>query len=133
MDLKCKRVSPVIILSKLHKEKRMATITKWIEDQHCWELTTFSDGKRLSLNGPDDWSSYIRKSQKLYCTKRQCGGGSILVWILVLSSGLLCNWIVKGNLNSDKYIELLQTTAVPIMKLNCGEDILIQEDNSTGS
>ena len=101
----------------------MATITKWIEDQHCWELTAFSDEKRFSLDRPDDWRSYIRKSQKLNRNMRQCGGGSILVWILVLPSGLLGYRIVEDNLNSDKYIELLQITAVPIMKLNYREDI----------
>jgi len=123
MDLKYKRASQVIILSKLHKEKRMPTITKWIEDQHCWELAVFSDKKRFSLDGPDYWRSYIWKSLKLYRTKRQCGGWSILVWILVLPSDLLSYRIVEGNLNFDKYTELLQTTAVSIMKLNYGEDI----------
>jgi len=59
MDLKYKRASSVIILSKLHKVKRMATITKWIEDQHCLKLTAFSNEKRFSLDGPDDWRSDI--------------------------------------------------------------------------
>ena len=93
-------------------------------------MTAFSDEKQFSLDGPDDWLSYIRKSQKLYRTKRQCGGVSILVWTLVLQSGLFSYRIVEGNLNSEKYIELLQTNAVPIMKLNYGEDIFFQEDNS---
>ena len=36
----------------------------------------------------------------------------------------------EGTLNADKYIDLLRISAVPIMKLNYGDDFFFQEDNS---
>jgi len=64
-------------------------------------------------------------SQKLGRTKCQCVDGSVLVWPLVLPSGLLNYRIVKDYLNPDKYIELLQTTGVPIMKLDYEDYFLL--------
>jgi len=94
-------------------------------------LTIFSDEKRFSLDGPDDWRSYIPMSKNFYRNKRQCGGGSLLVWLLGMPNGLLSYRIIEGNLNADKYIDLLRTTAVPIMKLNYRENFVFQEDNSS--
>jgi len=45
-------------------------------------------------------------------------------------NGFLSHRVIEGNLNTDKYIELLRVTAVPIIKLNYGNDFLFQEDNS---
>ena len=130
IQMKYKKASSIICLTKAHKSNRVASITAWIENQHCWEKTIFSDEKRFSLDGPDDWRSYHQISQKLYRTKRQCGGGSILLWMMVLPNGLLSYRVVQGNLNADKYIGLLRTTAVPMMKLSYGDDFVFQEDNS---
>jgi len=35
MQLKYKRVLPAINLTKAHRAKRIAEVTKWFEDQHC--------------------------------------------------------------------------------------------------
>jgi len=69
-------------------------------------------------------------SKNFYRNKRQCGGESLLVWLLVMPNGLLSYRIIEGNLNADKYIDLLRTTAVPIMKLNYRANLVFQEDNS---
>ena len=69
-------------------------------------------------------------SQKLYRNKRQYRGGSIFLWLLVLPNGLLSYRVIQGKLNAEKYIDLLWTTAVPIIKLNYGDDFVFQEDNS---
>jgi len=127
---KYKRATAIISLTNAHKAKRVASVTSWIENQQCWEKTVFSDEKRFSLDGPDDWRSYVPISQKLYRSKRQCGGGSILLWLLVLPNGLLSYRVIQGNLDADKYIDLLRTTAVPMMKLNYGDDFMFQEDNA---
>jgi len=82
------------------------------------------------LEGPDNWRSYCQISENLYRTKRQCGCGSILLWLLVLPIEQLSYMIIQGNLNADKYIDVLRTTAVRMIKLNYGDDFVFQEDNS---
>ena len=96
--------------------------------QHCCKKTIFVDEKRFSLDGPDDWRSYVPISHKLYHNKCQCGGDSILLWLLVVPNGLLSYRVIQGNLNAEKYINLLRT--VLVIKLNYGDDFVFQEDNS---
>jgi len=52
------------MLSKKHKEFRLKLITWWITENHHWENTVFSDKKRFSLDGPDDWRTYAAKNEK---------------------------------------------------------------------
>lgn len=129
-DYKYKNISKVLHLTKRHKSERLRIITNWIITSHNWENTIFSDEKRFCLDGPDDWRSYTRKGMKCHRQKRQCGGGGIMVWLMLMPNLLLSYKILRGNLNSDGYIKLLQENIVPIIKLNFGSDIWFQEDNS---
>jgi len=122
IQMKYKKASVIISLTKALKSKWVAAVTTWIENYHCWEKTIFSDEKSFTLDGPDDWGSYCPISENLYRTKRQCRGVSILLW----PKGLLGYRVIQGNLNAEKYIDLLRTTAVPMMKLNYGDDFVFQ-------
>ena len=125
-----KKIGKQICLTKKHKMERVEKITNWVTNCQDWENTIFSDEKRFCLDGPDDWRSYISKGTKYIRQKRQCGGGGIMVWLMLMPNNLLSYKIIKGNLNSDGYIKLLQESIVPIIKLNFGSDIWYQEDNS---
>jgi len=48
---------------------------------------------------------------------------------LVLPNDILSYRVIEGNLNADRYIDLLRTSVVPIMKLKYGDDFLFQKDN----
>ena len=120
-----------INLSKNDKQKRMEIIKKWISENHIWERTIFSDEKRFSLDGPDDWRSYVPKGFKINRNKRHSKGGSIMVWMMVMPNGLLSYRFVEGNLNSIGYIDILKKCTVPIIKLNYMNDFAFQEDNSS--
>ena len=126
---KYKKVPARIILSEKHKTFRVSIVTKWITDNHPWEKTIFSDEKRFSLDGPDDWRSYVTDSEKIMRNKHQCKGGSIMIWMMIFPSGLLSYRLVKNNLNSDGYISILNNTMVPMLRLNYGNDCFFQEDN----
>jgi len=128
--LKYKRMTSKIYLSKMHKEKRIDIINGWITENHPWEKTVFSDEKRFSLDGPDDWRTYVTKNEEFTRQQRQCGGGSIMVWLMALPNGLLSYQIIPGKFNSNAYIELLKSSVVPILKLNFGDDFWLQEDNA---
>lgn len=125
-----KKSTKQITLSKNHKEKRIEIVQQWVTKNHPWELTVFSDEKRFSLDGNDDWKSYMRNGKCTIRQKRICEGGSVMVWMMILPSGLLSYRFIDGAFNSDKYIEILKTCTVPIIKLNMGDVFYFQEDNS---
>jgi transposase len=129
--LKYKRSKSKINLSKSHKEKRLEIITEWITKNQKWETTIFSDEKRFSLDGPDDWRSYMYDSNLTTRIKRQCHGGGVMVWLMTMPNGLMAFKVLEGIFNSKKYIELLKEMIIPIMKLNYGSDFCFQEDNSS--
>jgi len=120
-----------IFLTKAHKEKRIEMATKWITTNHEWTRTIFSDEKRFSLDGPDNWMSYVAKNNENIRERRICKGGGVMVWLMVMPNGLLCHKIIVGKFASKDYIHLLKTCAVPISKLNYGDDFFFQEDNSS--
>jgi len=126
-----KTISSRIHLTAGHKQFRMQHVRSWILLNHNWNITIFSDEKRFSLDGPDDWRSYVHRSWPNYRIRRQCKGGSVMVWMMTMPNGLLSFKVVKGNMNSDGYIRLLSESAVPMIKLNYGENWCFQEDNSS--
>lgn len=130
MGFKYKRISPQIVLSKKHKIERLDVISQWISDNHNWESTIFSDEKRFSMDGPDDWRSFVRKPGKLIRNRRPCEGGGIMVWLMVQPNGLLAHKIINGKFCAIDYINLLSSMIVPIMKLNFGENFYYQHDNA---
>ena len=126
-----KKAKRNIELHDLHKEKRINECRIWIASNHNWERTIFSDEKRFCCDGPDNWNSYCQKGQYLRRQRRQCSGGSVMVWIMVLPSGLLSHHILQGTFTSQKYVDLLRRYVVPVIKLNYKSPIYFQQDNSS--
>ena len=50
----------------MHKENRIGIIKGWITENHPWEKTVLSDEKRFSLDGPNDWRTYVTKNEEFY-------------------------------------------------------------------
>jgi len=101
----------------------------WNTLYHNWHETIFSDKKRFSLDGPDNWMSYIAKNEENSCEKRQCKGGGLMVWLIVMLNGLLSHKIIERKFCSKDYLSLLKTSIVAILKLNYGANFFFQEDN----
>jgi len=120
-----------IFLTKTHKAKRVEMALRWISTDHDWSKTIFSDEKRFTLDGPDNWMSYIGEKEQSIRQMRIAKGGGFMVWLMVMPNGLLSHKVIDGIFSSKDYIQLLKTSAVPISKLNYGKDFVFQEDNSS--
>ena len=59
----------------------------------------------------------------------QMHGGSIMFWGMIMPNGLVALKEIDGSLNSNKYIHLLESFAVPCMKLNAQQNFVFVQDN----
>jgi len=128
--LRYKKVRKILPLKPLDMLKRAELAKRWLSENHQWERTIFSDEKWFSIDGPDDWRSYVSKNEISTRPRHQKKGGGIMVWAMVLPNGLVSFKILDRGFKSPKYIELLSETIVPICKLNYANDFWFQQDNS---
>jgi transposase/YHS domain-containing protein len=119
-----------INLSPSHKKRRLELAKQWLRDSHPWNRTVFTDEKRFSLDGPDDWRSYSDQKNPPKRQKRQMKGGSIMIWGMVLPDGFL--WIKKvdGRQKSSNYVSLLKNEVKPFLENYYeGKNYYFQQDN----
>jgi transposase len=98
------------------KAKRLQWAQAHMTWSEQWKRTIFSDEKKFNLDGPDGWSYYwhdIRKETK-YFSKRNFGGGSLMVWLGVSRDYKSMLYVVDGKMDSAKYIALLSTAIIPL-------------------
>ena len=62
---------------------------------------------------------------------RQCEGGGILVWAMVMPNGLISHRIITGMLKASDYFCILKEQGIPIIKLNFGDNFCYQQDNAS--
>uniref|UniRef100_T1IGZ1 Tc3 transposase DNA binding domain-containing protein n=1 Tax=Strigamia maritima TaxID=126957 RepID=T1IGZ1_STRMM len=77
---KKRKVQPV--MKNVHKEKRLKWAREHMSWKQEWHKVIFSDEKKFNLDGPDGWAYYwhdLRQDDQV-SSKRQQGGGSLIVW-----------------------------------------------------
>lgn len=62
--------------------------------------------------------------------RRQCGGGKLMYWGVVMPNGLVSLIKVERNFNSEKYIQMLRNYAVKLLNLNMNPPFYFVQDNS---
>lgn len=129
MEFKYKKVPQTIALSKEHKRLRMEMVTNWITENLDFSNVVFSDEKRFSLDGPDNWMTYLPKNNQRCRVKRQSKGGGLMVWGMVFSTGTVFVKKLIGRQTSDTYKDLILYYAVPHILHELGTDFLFQQDN----
>jgi transposase len=98
-------------LTEASRAERMVFATEHVHWMDEWNRTIFSDEKKFNLDGPDGWSSYwhdLRKEPLIF-SKRQHGGGSVMVWLAISHERTSPICFIEGTLTSNKYIQLLST------------------------
>jgi hypothetical protein len=119
-----------IPLSDAHKASRMEFCRKWLIEGAASKNIVFTDESRFKLDGPDHDMSWQQSHARRRHTKRQQGGGGIMIWGMLLPTGVLHYKEVKGTLNSKKYVELIKNFALPIIEASMDGDWLWQQDNA---
>ena len=101
-------------------------------DPRLWGRTIFSDEKRFSLDGPDGEAYYWadKRIEDKTFSKRQQGGGGVMVWGCFCLRGRPELFIVPNTLNSEKYVELLQNTLEPFAEKTFKGSWRYQQDNA---
>lgn len=119
-----------IPLTKVHKKKRVDLANQWLGSNHNFKKTVFSDEKRFSYDGPDNWQTWTDNRTRITRSKRQMGGGSIMVWGMLLPDGLIHLELMKGRQNSEKYLSLIKDKVKPFLDSRFeNNDYWFQQDN----
>lgn len=129
MEYTYKNSESRIILSSEQKRERLQVCEGWIKDRLKWSKVIFTDEKKFNLDGPDNWKSYVRMGRRIVRNKRQMGGGSIMIWGMILPNGELVVRRIIGNQSSEKYKTLLSSFAVPYIRKKYFDNFIFQQDN----
>jgi transposase len=131
--LQYSKIKAVPKLKKHHKENRLKFAEKHLCDSTNWDNIIFSDEKKFNLDGPDGIHYYWRdlRREQEYISKRQQGGGSVLVWGAFSSKGVINLAFLVGRQDSLKYQETLQNYLLPEAMNITSQDFIFQQDNAT--
>ena len=130
-NLNILRAKSQIILSAKHKE----AVWKLLRNGSQLSLigsSRFSDKKCFSFDDSDEWKSCASYCEHLVRCKRQCQGGSVLVWMMVLPKCLLSFSVIEGNFRSADYIKHLKEKILLLIMIILGNDFVFQQDNASG-
>ena len=73
-------------------------------------------------------STYAPKKYKVKRRRRQCGGGGLMVWGMVMSCGLVAIKVVDGKYDQHAYINLMKNFAIKLFNLNFQNYSLVQDN-----
>jgi hypothetical protein len=85
------------------------------------------------LGGPDGFKYYwhdLREEPEIF-SKRQYGGGSIMVWGSFSYHGKSELYFIEKNLNSVGYCYITETYLLPFANLHYGYQFVFQQDNAS--
>ena len=131
MNMRYKNNAKKIILTREHKENRLRLAHQWISTSHDWSSTVFSDEKKFNLDGPDLRISRMEDNKELRRSSRQMGGGSVMVWAMLMPHGEIAVYRVIGRINSQYYTEFLEQKPSPLLFNRFGrQKFTFQQDNA---
>ncbi|KRF85753.1 uncharacterized protein Dvir_GJ25948, partial [Drosophila virilis] len=92
----------------------------------------FSDEKKFNLDGPDGFRGYWHDLRKepLVFSKRNFGGGSVMVWGAFTKCSTLELRFVTSRMTSVDYVEVLDNTLLPFLQDNRESPYIFMQDNA---
>jgi transposase len=98
-----------------------------------WSTIIFSDEKKFNLDGPDGWQYYwhhLQHEEQVF-SRRQNGGGSVMVWGAFSANGKSELRILEGTQNSYEYTVTLADYLLPFAYADHGNEYVFQQDNAS--
>lgn len=129
-NLKYEKMLSAPTLTKSHKKNRLIFARDVIlQGNQFWNKILFSDEKRFCLDGPDNCSYYWHdvRSLKKVRPKNPFPKG-IMVWAIISRNGFRKLCFVEGNINSNKYQEVLGDNLLPYY---VDQEMIFQQDNAS--
>ena len=120
-------------LTDSHKSARMEFAKNHMTWDQEWISVIFSDEKKFNLDGPDGKKCYwhdLRK-QKAIFSRRNFGGGSLMVGGAFCFNGVLPLTKVTTKMNSDDYQKTLSESLLPNAEALAGDKWIFQQDNAS--
>ena len=128
------RMKPVPRLTDRRRSDRVAWAEKRLSENPAqWRRTILSNEKRWCLDGPDGNAFYwaCKDLDPRYFSKRQRGGRSLMVWGCFSARGAPKLKFIDGNLNSEKYCEILSEIMIPFGESAYNGEWRFQQDNAS--
>lgn len=120
-------------LTNHHKKRRVDFAKKYISLGQKWADVIFSDEKKFNLDGPDGFRYFwydLRKTKEVF-SRRQFGGGSVMVWGAFAANGTTPIVFINRTMNSDRYVDMLGESLLPEAPLITSGDYIFQQDNAS--
>lgn len=127
MDIHYKRMRCRPPLTPAHRANRVTFCRRYM--QQDWNKVWFTDEKRWCLDGPDRVGYYWHDLGKdpLIRSKRQAGGGSLMVWGGICGGKWTTLSTIPGTLNSEGYQQVLRDHFLPFK----GPNESLMQDNAS--
>lgn len=123
-------------ISKVNKKKRLLFAKEFVnKPESFWKNVIFSDESKFNLFGADGRSKVWRKPKEAFKTKNllptvKHGGGSVMVWGCLSSSGVGNLVFIDGIMDQYGYLNILRNNLKQSAeKLGLGCRYVFQQDN----
>ena len=118
-------------LSKAHKNARVEWAEKYVDLGQQWNKVIFSDEKKFNLDGPDGYRMfwYGLGADRNIFSKRQNGGGGILVWAAFSEQEKAEICRLEGRQDAQCYIQTLESNLLPLIRRISPKNVVFQQDN----
>lgn len=130
--LKRKKLQRKPLLSDKHKLNRLKFAKDHVQWKKKWRKVIFTDEKKFNLDGPDGFNYYFHDLRKEKCvlSRRQAGGGSVMIWSGVGYSGKMDIKFCTGIMNSKRYLDMINEQITSHATRIAGPDFIFQHDNA---
>ena len=117
-----------------HMQKRISWAREKVTWNICdWNGVVWSDEKRFNLDGPDGFAYYwhdLRREERLF-SKRQNGGGSLMVWGAFAGRKKCELAVLNGKQNALIYKQTSEDYLLPFADQELGEIWVFQQNGAS--